>query len=137
MTAIVISFAALLFFSRLRLLRRVWRLPLKNGESFFLAQPVVPYFYGGAGAPLFRRYHTAVFVPVVLDAPLDGWLWRDDTSLWHSSRLWRWSPRSSFITSWRCIFQRVQPVFAAIRGDLPACSFRWHRADCATIPFWR
>ena len=74
MTAIVISFAALLFFSRLRLLHRVWRLPLKNGKSFFLAQPVGPDFYRAAGAPLFRRYHTAVFVTVVLDAPLALWL---------------------------------------------------------------
>ena len=74
MTAIVISFAALLFFSRLRLLHRVWRLPLRNGKNFFLAQQVGPDFYRAAGAPLFRRYQTAVFVPLVLDVPLALWL---------------------------------------------------------------
>jgi len=74
MTAIVISVALLLFAARLRMLRRVWRLPLKNGQSFFLAHEVGPDFYRSAGAPLFRRYHVSVLVPVLLDGPLAAWL---------------------------------------------------------------
>lgn len=70
---LVISFAALMFVARLRLLHRVWRLPLKNGEGYFLAQQVTPDFYRTFGAPLFRRYHNAVLVPLLLDAPLALW----------------------------------------------------------------
>ena len=73
MTAIVISSTAMLFLVRLQLLHRMWRLPLKNGEAFFLAAAVGPDFYGGAGAPLFRRYHLSLFFPLVLDAPLAMW----------------------------------------------------------------
>lgn len=71
---IVSGFAAFLFAARLNLLRRVWRLPLKNGEGFFLAQQVPTDFYRAAGVPLFRRYHRAIVAPVVLDLPLALWL---------------------------------------------------------------
>ena len=74
MTAIVFSVALLLFAARLRTLHRVWRLPLKNGEGYFLAQQVQPDFYRSAGAPLLRRYHISVLAPVLLDAPLAVWL---------------------------------------------------------------
>lgn len=74
MTAILIWVALLLFAGRLRTLQRVWRLPLKNGEGFFLAQQVGPDFYRSAGAPLFRRYHISALIPVLLDAPLVAWL---------------------------------------------------------------
>lgn len=71
---IVVGFAAFLFAARLNILRRVWRLPLKNGEKFFLAQQVPADFYRAAGVPLFRSYHRAIVVPVVLDLPLALWL---------------------------------------------------------------
>jgi hypothetical protein len=73
MNAMMISLAALLFFFRVRLLQRLWRLPLKNGEGFFLASPVGPDFYRTAGAPLFRRYQLLLFFPLVLDVPLVAW----------------------------------------------------------------
>jgi len=71
---IVIGSAALMFAARLNLLRRLWRLPLKNGEGFFIAQQVPTDFYRDAGVPLFRSYHRAIVVPVVLDLPLALWL---------------------------------------------------------------
>jgi hypothetical protein len=71
---IVVGSAALMFAARLNTLRRVWRLPLKNGERFFLAQQVPTDFYRAAGVRLFRRYHRAIVVPVVLDLPLALWL---------------------------------------------------------------
>jgi hypothetical protein len=74
MLAILISSAALMFIFRLRLLHRMWGLPLKNGEGFFLAQRVGPDFYRTAGAPVVRRYRLFIFVPLVLDAPLVVWL---------------------------------------------------------------
>ncbi|HTM38476.1 MAG TPA: hypothetical protein VL156_17115 [Terriglobales bacterium] len=74
MTAIVICLAALLFAARLRTLLRVWRLPLKNGEGFFLTQQVGPGFYQDVGVPLFRRYHAFVLATGLLDMPLALWL---------------------------------------------------------------
>jgi hypothetical protein len=74
MTALLISPAVFLFLCRLHFLRRLWRLPLKNGEGFFLAQRVGPDFYRAAGAPLFRRYHASLFVPLFLDLPAVVWL---------------------------------------------------------------
>lgn len=73
MTAITISLAVLLFASRLSMLRRVWRLPLRNGDGFFLAQRVPPDFYRTAGEPLFRIYRRSILVPLLLDAPLALW----------------------------------------------------------------
>jgi hypothetical protein len=70
---VTILSAALLLVLRLRLLHRMWRLPLKNGEGYFLAQRVGAGFYDAEGAPLFRRYHTSLFVAFV-DAPLAVWL---------------------------------------------------------------
>jgi len=74
MTAILIAPAVFLFLCRLHFLRRLWRLPLKNGEGFFLAQRVGPDFYRDAGAPLFRRNHASLFVPLFLDVPAVVWL---------------------------------------------------------------
>ena len=73
MTLAMFVLPALLFASRLQFLHRLWRLPLKNGEGFFLAQPVGPDFYRAAGVPLFRRYHISVVVPLLLDVPLVVW----------------------------------------------------------------
>ena len=70
MTLWLFVITAVLFATRLHLLYRLWRLPLKNGEGFFLAQRVGPDFYRAAGVPLFRRYHVSLFVPLLLDAPL-------------------------------------------------------------------
>lgn len=74
MIAVMISLAVLLFASRLRMLQRLWQLPLKNGEGFFLAQQVPPDFYRAAGARLFHSYHASVLAALVLDAPLAIWL---------------------------------------------------------------
>ena len=63
-------FAAFTWAVRLSRVRTLWRLPLKNGEEFFLAQRVGPGFYRDAGAGLLRSYHLALFLPLVLDAPL-------------------------------------------------------------------
>jgi uncharacterized membrane protein len=73
MEALIIFMAAAEFAVRLMVLRGLWRLPLKNGEGFFLAQRVGPGFYQGAGAPLLRRYRISLVVPVILDAPLALW----------------------------------------------------------------
>jgi uncharacterized membrane protein len=62
-----------MFVVRLNVLRRLWRLPLNNGENFFIAQPVGPGFYQGPGAQLMRHFHRALLVPVFLDAPLALW----------------------------------------------------------------
>jgi hypothetical protein len=74
MIALMIYMAVALFAVRLNIMRRLWRLPLKNGEGFFLAQRVGPGFYREAGVPLMQRYHVALFVPLVLDVPLVSWL---------------------------------------------------------------
>ena len=73
MEPLIIFMAAAEFAVRLIVLRAVWRLPLKNGEGFFLAQRVGPGFYQGAGAPLLRRYRISLLVPLFLDAPLALW----------------------------------------------------------------
>src|SRR5258708_2552644 len=68
-----ISMAMVMFVFRLFLVRRMWPLPLKHGENFFLAQRVGPGFHHEAGAPLLRRYHISLFVPLA-DVPLALWL---------------------------------------------------------------
>ena len=73
MEPLVISVAAMMFAVRLNVLRRLWRLPLKNGEGFFLAQRVEAGFYQGAGVALMRRFRMSLVVPVLLDAPLALW----------------------------------------------------------------
>lgn len=74
MNAYVIAFVVLMLVARVRMLLRVWRLPLKNGEGFFLAQKVEPDFYRSAGLRLLQQYHATVFVVAVVDAPLIAWL---------------------------------------------------------------
>lgn len=74
MTAIVLCFAAVMFFFRIVLIRRCWSLPLKHGKGFFLAQPVAEDFYQGAGDILLRRYRTSLFVPLAVDAPVAVWM---------------------------------------------------------------
>src|SRR6476660_5070494 len=73
MEALIIFMAAAECAVRLMVLSGLWRLHLKNGEGFFLAQRVGPGFYQGAGAPLLRRYRISLVVPVILDAPLALW----------------------------------------------------------------
>jgi hypothetical protein len=75
----LVSTAIVTFAIRLFLLRKLWPAPLKHGEGFFLSQRVKPGFYREAGAPLLRRYHISLLVPLLLDAPLALWLaatWR-------------------------------------------------------------
>src|SRR5579862_7354133 len=74
MPLILVPLALMLFAMRIRTLQRVWRLPLRNGEEFFLAQWVGPDFYRSAGAPLLRRYHVSALVTLFLDVPLAAWL---------------------------------------------------------------
>jgi len=79
MFSIVVLAAAFMFAIRLKLLYRLWRIPLKNGEDWFLAQRVPPGFYREAGVLLFRRYRICLVVPLLLDLPLALWLiltWR-------------------------------------------------------------
>jgi hypothetical protein len=59
---------------RLNKVRVLWRLPLKNGEEWFLAQRVPPGFYRGPGAALLRRYHLSLFLPFAIDTPVALWL---------------------------------------------------------------
>lgn len=70
---IVIVVVVLMLLARLRMVLRVLRLPLKNGEDFFLSQKVGPDFYRSAGLVLLRQYHASVFAVAVMDAPLIGW----------------------------------------------------------------
>lgn len=79
MSAFLASVVVLVWAVRLSRVRGLWRLPLRNGEEFFLAQRVGPGFYGegGAGADLLRRYRVCLFLPLVLDAPLALWLVAD------------------------------------------------------------
>jgi hypothetical protein len=58
---------------RLFLLLRLWRLPLKNGEGYFLSQPVKPGFYGDAGTALLRSWRVSLVVMFLLDSPLAVW----------------------------------------------------------------
>jgi len=74
MNIFLVSMTIIAFATRGYLVSSVWRLPLKHGKDFFLAQPVQPGFYQEAGAPLLGRYHILVFLPLVLDAPLALWL---------------------------------------------------------------
>ena len=71
---VMILAAVLVYAVRLNKVRALWRLPLKNGEGWFLAQPVPPGFHGGAGADLLSRYHRALFLPFAIDAPVTVWL---------------------------------------------------------------
>jgi hypothetical protein len=74
MTGLPAWFAALTWAVRLSRVRGLWRLPLRNGEDFFLAQRVGPGFYREAGARLLQSYRASLFLPLVLDAPLVLWL---------------------------------------------------------------
>jgi hypothetical protein len=65
---LLIGLSALLFAARILPIRRFWLLPLRNGESHFLATAVEPGFYSGAGARLLRRYRMLLIVPLLIDA---------------------------------------------------------------------
>ena len=73
MTLLIFSLPALLFAIRFQFWHRLWRLPRRNGERFFLYQEVGPDFYRAAGVPLLRRYHISVVVLLLLDVPLVVW----------------------------------------------------------------
>src|SRR5262245_9024064 len=67
-------FAAIMFFAlRLNKTRRLWRLPMKNGEDRFLTEPVPPNFYREVGAALLKRYRVALLVLLLFDMPLSLW----------------------------------------------------------------
>ncbi len=55
-------------FLRLRGLRRFWRLPLQQGEGWFLGTPVAPDFYRTTGVDWLRKYRTWLVLPLVLEA---------------------------------------------------------------------
>ena len=74
MTAIVLCSAAAMWFVRLLTVLRVWSLPLKHGQDYFLGQRVGPDFYRRAGAGLLRRFRASLFVPLGLDLPVVLWL---------------------------------------------------------------
>src|SRR5262245_28178234 len=74
MVTLLISASIFVFAGRLILLRGLWRLPLKNGEEFFLFQRVGAGFYQEAGAALLERYRLSLFLPLAIDAPLVVWL---------------------------------------------------------------
>ena len=74
MNIFVVFMAIVSFATRLYLSITLWRLPLKNGDRFFLSQQVETGFYRETGAPLLWRYRVSVLVPLVLDAPLVLWL---------------------------------------------------------------
>lgn len=63
-------FALMTFALRLLTVRRLWRLPLRHGEVWFLSQPVGPGFHQGPGAALLRRYQASLFVPLLADLPI-------------------------------------------------------------------
>jgi uncharacterized membrane protein len=63
-----------MFAIRLLVLHRVWQLPLKHGEGFFLGQRVAPGFYREGGKTLLRKYRGSLIAPAVLDLPLCLWL---------------------------------------------------------------
>jgi hypothetical protein len=89
----VMVFAAIFLFAvRLRLLQRLWRCPLKNGEEWFLAQRVPTGFYQEAGAALLKRYRLVLVVPLLLDLPLAVWL----------------------ILRWRYVFLDLEQMFAMV-----------------------
>jgi hypothetical protein len=74
MPEIWLLFATMFFVCRAAPLRRLWRLPMKNGEDRFLTQHVGPGFYREDGAVLLRRYRASLVVPLLLDVPLSVWL---------------------------------------------------------------
>jgi hypothetical protein len=88
----LIAVGALMFAIRLKILYRVWNIPLKNGEDWFLAQRVPAGFYREAGVPLFRRFRIAMVVPLLLDLPLSAWL----------------------LHTWRLVFLDLEQLFAVV-----------------------
>lgn len=74
MQYIVLLTAMIILAVRANLPRKLWHLPMKNGEDRFLGQQVGPGFYREAGAALLRRYRVSLIVPLLLDVPLSVWL---------------------------------------------------------------
>jgi hypothetical protein len=71
----LVSIAIAMFAARLFLLSRMWRLPLRHGEGYFLGQRVGPEFYREAGSTLLRQYRNSLLIVLLLDAPLALWLY--------------------------------------------------------------
>src|SRR5215469_3166154 len=88
MVPLLISASIVTFAVRLALLRWLWRLPLRNGDEFFLFQQVGPGFYREAGVSLFKRYRLCLFLPLAVDAPLVIWLAATDRLLILSLDQW-------------------------------------------------
>jgi hypothetical protein len=59
---------------RLMSLRKFWRLPKRQGETWFLTTEVGSDFYGGTGASLVRSYRAWLVAPLALDAVVVGLL---------------------------------------------------------------
>jgi hypothetical protein len=64
-----------MFAARLFLLHRMWRLPQRQGEGYFLRQRLRPEFYRAAGSSLLRQYRISLIIVLLLDAPLALWLY--------------------------------------------------------------
>jgi hypothetical protein len=67
--------AILMFAARLLLLRRMWQLPRRHGEGYFMGQRVGLEFYREAGYSLLRRYRISLLIVLLLDAPFALWLY--------------------------------------------------------------
>jgi hypothetical protein len=71
----LVSVAIAMFAARLFLLHRMWRLPQRHGEGYFLGQRVGPEFYREAGSSLLRQYGISLLVVFLFDAPLALWFY--------------------------------------------------------------
>ena len=74
MPYILLLTATMIFIVRINLLRKLRRLPMKNGEDRFLGHLVGPGFYREVGVALLRRYRMSLAAPLLLDLPLLVWL---------------------------------------------------------------
>ncbi len=74
MEGIVLPTLAIMVCFRLLSLRKFWRLPKRQGATWFFSTEVGPDFYGGAGAAILRRYRTWLVAPLAVDAVVVGGL---------------------------------------------------------------
>ncbi len=68
------ALAGIAWIARLAAVLRLWKAPRKNGENYFLTQPVGLGFYAGAGPGLERRLRAALLICLSIDAPVVFWL---------------------------------------------------------------
>lgn len=68
MDGLVLVVLAMMVVSRFMSLRKFWRLPKRQGETWFFSTEVGSDFYGGAGATIVRRYRAWLVAPLAADA---------------------------------------------------------------------